>query len=379
MRQVSELLKFADTFSKTICKTNIYSLQTEHFEVLNNYIYVFTNNNFFMKKKFLLFAFSAILLASCNNENTGGLFQTDDEEVAIELLSHVKRVESVEFINDSEYEEFLTPKIRSMISKDRQAMKRVGSATNTDVDTIYSLSDIPVIKEIISKNIIYVSGEMLTETQDITLEEENILNTMTATPLLPEQTIKKTVSKDGMLTSYGADGNILSSEPYEEPNMKPFLDSLKYYVDLAEKELSKQEVKSQSAFAKIKSSAMPNGTNVWQMDDGNIVIEEIISNHSENGMRVKGVDGQMRSRTITNPEMDKTLRFELYQGNQMVTRRTYQYNGSEKLKNSVKIKGSTIENPSGIISEVLFINERGIPRIRKTQEEYKQNQMIVHF
>ena len=65
-----------------------------------------------------------------------------------------------------------------MISKDRQAMKRVGSATNTDVDTIYSLSDIPVIKEIISKNIIYVSGEMLTETQDITLEEENILNTM---------------------------------------------------------------------------------------------------------------------------------------------------------------------------------------------------------
>ena len=46
MREVSELLKFADTFSKTICKTNIYSLQTEHFEVLNNYIYVFTNNNF---------------------------------------------------------------------------------------------------------------------------------------------------------------------------------------------------------------------------------------------------------------------------------------------------------------------------------------------
>ena len=220
---------------------------------------------------------------------------------------------------------------------------------------------------------------MVTETQDITLEEENILNTMTATPLLPEQTIKKTVSKDGMLTSYDADGNILSSEPYEEPNMKPFLDSLKYYVDLAEKELSKQEVKSQSAFAKIKSCAMPNRTNVWQMDDGNIVIEEIISNHSENGMRVKGVDGQMRSRTITNPEMDKTLRFELYQGNQMVTRRTYQYNGSEKLKNLVKIKGSTIENPSGIISEVLFINERGIPRIRKTQEEYKQNQMIVHF
>ncbi len=74
-----------------------------------------------MTKKFLLFAFSAILLASCNNENTGGLFQTDDEEVAVELLSHVKRVESVEFINDSEYEEFLTPKIRSMISKDRQA------------------------------------------------------------------------------------------------------------------------------------------------------------------------------------------------------------------------------------------------------------------
>lgn len=145
MRQVSELLKFADTFSKTICKANIYSLQTEHFEVLNNYIYVFTNNIFFMTKKFLLFAFSAILLASCNNENTGGLFQTDDEEVAVELLSHVKRVESVEFINNSEYEEFLTPKIRSMISKDRQAMRRVGSASNTDVDTIYSLSDIPVM------------------------------------------------------------------------------------------------------------------------------------------------------------------------------------------------------------------------------------------
>lgn len=220
---------------------------------------------------------------------------------------------------------------------------------------------------------------MFTEIKDITPEEENILNTMTATPLLPEQTIKRTESKDGMLISYGADGNILSSEPYEELDMKPFLDSLKYYVDLAEKESSRQSVKVQSSFAKIKSSAMPEGMNVWQMDNGNIVIEEIINSSSENGMRVKSVAGQMRSRTITNPEMDKTLRFELYQGNQMITRRTYQYNGSEKLINSVKIKGGTLENPSGIISEVLFVNERGIPKIRKTQEEYKQNQIIVHF
>lgn len=333
----------------------------------------------FITKRIFLFAFTAILLASCNTENTGGLFQTADEEVAVELFSHVKRVESVEFINTSDYEEFLTPEIRSMISKDRQAMMRVGAASNTDVDTIYSLSEIPVVKEIVSKNIIYVSGKMVTETQDITPEEENILNTMTATPLLPEQTIKKTESKDGILISYGADGNVLSSEPYEEPNMKPFLDSLKYYVDLAEKESSKQTVKAQSPFAKIKSSAMPAGMNVWQMDDGNVVIEEIINSNAENGMRVKGVAGQMRSRTITNPEMDKTLRFELYHGNQMVTRRTYQYNGNENLKNSVKIKGSAIENPSGVISEVLFVNERGIPKIRKTQEEYKQNQMIIHF
>jgi len=161
--------------------------------------------------------------------------------------------------------------------------------------------------------------------------------------------------------------------------MKPFLDSLKYYVDLAEKESSKQSVKAQSTFAKIKSSTMPAGTNVWQMDNGNVVIEEIINSSSENGMRVKGIVGQMRSRTITNPEMDRTLRFELFQGSQMVSRRTYQYNGNEKLKNSVKMKGSAIENPSGIISEVLFVNERGIPKIRKTQEEYKQNQIIVHF
>jgi hypothetical protein len=332
-----------------------------------------------MTKRIFLFAFSAILLASCNNENTGSLFQTADEEVAVELFSHVKRVESVEFLNTSDYEEFLTPEMRSQISKDKQAMMRVSASKNDDIDTIYSLSEIPVIKEIVSKNIIYVSGKMITVTQDITPEEENILNTMTATPLLPEQTIKKTESKDGMLISYGADGNILSSEPYDEPNMKPFLDSLKYYVDLAEIESSKQSVKAQSPFTKIKSSAMPEGMNVWQMDNGNVVIEEIINSQSENGMRVKGVAGQMRSRTITNPEMDKTLRFELYQGNQMVTRRTYQYNGNEKLKNSVKIKGGAIENPSGIISEVLFVNERGIPKIKKTQEEYKQNQIIVHF
>lgn len=47
---------------------------------------------------------------------------------------------------------------------------------------------------------------------------------------------------------------------------------------------------------------MPEGMNVWQMDNGNVVIEEIINSQSENGMRVKGVAGQMRSRTITNPE-----------------------------------------------------------------------------
>ena len=157
-----------------------------------------------MTKKFLLFAFSAILLASCNNENTGGLFQTADEEVAVELLSHVKRVESVEFLNTSDYEEFLTPEMRSQISKDKQAMMRVSGAANDNViDTVYSLSEIPSVKEIVSKNIIYASGKMFTEIKDITPEEENILNTMTATPLLPEQTIKRTESKDGIrITSY---------------------------------------------------------------------------------------------------------------------------------------------------------------------------------
>lgn len=332
-----------------------------------------------MTRKNLFLGLAAILLVSCNNENAGNLFETADEEVAVELFSHVKRVESIEFLNTSDYEEFLSPEMRSQISKDKQAMMKVSASNQDEIDTIYSLSEIPVIKEIVSKNIIYVSGKMTTITQDITPDEENIINTMTATPLLPEQTIKKTETKDGMLISYGADGNILSSEPYEEPNMKPFLDSLKYYIDLAELESSKQSVKAQSAFTKIRNSVMPAGMNVWQMDDGNIVIEEIINSQSENEMRVKGVSGQMRSRTITNPEMDKTLRFELYQGNQMVSRRTYQYNGSDKLKNSVRIKGSALENPSGIISEVLFINERGIPKIRKTQEEYKQNQLIVHF
>lgn len=333
-----------------------------------------------MTKKIILFAFLAILLASCNKENTGGLFQTADEEVAVELFSHVKRVESVEFLNTSDYEEFLSPEVRSIISKDKQAMKRMNAATNDDIDTIFSLSEIPVIKEIVSKNIIYISGKMITETQDITLEEKNILNTMTATPLLPEQTIKKTVSKDGMLTSYGADNNILSKVPYEEQNMKPFLDSLKYYVDLAEQqESSKKSVKAQSSFEKIKNSTIPVGMHIWQMDNGNVVIEEIINSSSVSSMRVKGVSGQMRSRTFTNPEMDKTLRYELYQGNQLVTRRYYQYNGSEKLINSVRIKGNNIENPSAIISESLFVNDRGIPKIRKTQEQYKQNQIIVHL
>lgn len=99
-----------------------------------------------MTKRIFLFAFSAILLASCNNENTGSLFQTADEEVAVELFSHVKRVESVEFLNTSDYEEFLTLKMRSQISKDKQAMMRVSASKNDDIDTIYSLSEIPVIK-----------------------------------------------------------------------------------------------------------------------------------------------------------------------------------------------------------------------------------------
>lgn len=76
--------------------------------------------------------------------------------------------------------------------------------------------------------------------------------------------------------------------------------------------------------------------------------------------------------------MDKTLRFELYQGNQMVTRRTYQYNGNEKLKNSVKIKGGAIENPSGIISEVL-LNERGIPKIKKLRKNINKTKLLYIF
>jgi len=331
-----------------------------------------------MKRTIYLLAVLIFTLTSCNKENSGNIFNSADE-VVVEMISQVKRVESVEFINSTDHAGFLTSELQTLISRDKNAMKRISKATKDDTDTIYSLSEIPVVKEIISTNTIFASGKMITITRDITPEEENILNTMNATPLLPEQTIKKTEAKDGKLISYGSDGNILSSQPYEESDMRPFLDSLKYYVDLAEQENSKQSVKAQSPFAKIKSSVMPAGMNVWQMENGNVVIEEIINNTAENGMRVKGINGQMRSRTITNPEMDKTLRFELYQGEQLISRRTYQYNGSEKLKNSAKIKGRAIENPSGIISEVLFVTDRGIPKIKKTQEEYKQNQIIVHF
>ena len=329
---------------------------------------------------FVYVIFFSLFFSSCNKniaEISGS--KVEKGELAVEIFNHSQCVDKIEFLSDAKYPDFISPEIISIVQTNKQAMKRMNSNTS-EIDTVFSLEEIPIYKEKITSTRIYSSGIMESESQDITPEDMNPINTFTANPLPLEATIKRTVQEDGQIKSYNGNGKLIQSVPYEEQNMRNFLDTLKHYVAIAEDSGAIQHSKYQTQFSKIKRQKIPFGAKVTELSNGNVVLEQLLESSSvSNSMRIKSNQEPLRARTELNSDMNKTIKFEVLQGNQLLLRRSYFYSNKEALRNSKYTLNLPNENPEVIKSEALIFNAKGIPMIKNTQELYLRNQMVFHF
>ena len=323
----------------------------------------------------------SLTLSSCNNnilDNSNSKIEKGD--VAIEIFSHIQSANRTEFINKNKHSDFISDKVLSLVSSNKQAMMRLNKIGANEIDTIVSLEEIPIYKETITATKIYSSGIMESEIQDVTPDDMNPINSFTANPLPIESTIKKTIIEGGMIKSYSGIGELIHSESYVGQNMKQFLDTVKYYVALSEESQEKKQMNSESQLNKIKKQKMPAGAKIIELSNGNVVLEQFIeTNKNTASFSIKGSSERLRTRTELNPEMTKTIKFEILQGEQLFERRTYFYSENKLLKNSKYAVNLPNENPEVVKSEVLVFNRQGVPMIKTTQERYLRNQMIFHF
>ncbi|MDD3079974.1 MAG: hypothetical protein PHH37_12860 [Paludibacter sp.] len=341
------------------------------------------SNKISEKTAILTFAFLALFfLNSCNKDTTEiSNSKVEKGELAVEIFTHSQCVDKIELLNETKHLDFISPEIILMVQSNKQAMMRISKSSTNEIDTLFSLEEIPIYKEKVSTTRIYSSGTMESESEDITPDNMNPINTFTANPLPAEATIRKTVQEDGLIKSYNGEGKLIQSVPYEEQNMKSFLDTLKYYVAITEDSIALQQVKSsQSQLRKIKQQSISNGLKIIELSNGNIVLEQLIESGSiSNSIKIKSSQSPLRSRTELNAEMNKTIKFEILQGDQLLLRRSYFYSNKDALKNSKYTLNIPKENPELIKSEALFFNNKNIPMIKSTQEYYLRNQMVFHF
>lgn len=339
-----------------------------------------------MKKlMFVLAMYYSLLLISCEVQPESQVTAPEIEkgEVALEIFSHSRRIEKITPLDESKHSGFITSELRSLLPALKNKRMRVKSNTN-EPDTVFLLSEIPIYKEETSYSCIYTTGLMESENEDITPPDMNPIYKFTSTPLQPEMVIKKTTIKDGKITAYNANRDVLVSEPYADTNMKEFLDTLIHYVNLAETQESKAGVAPQRALVKSQLLNMkpPKGSKVTELSNGNILLEQELDDQTTATFTGKQMiplkEGKLRSRTEITAQMDRTVRFELLQGTQLLERKRFFYSEREGLKNSAKIRGQALYNPEMIVNEFLEQSDDGLPVIRTIQEYYVTNKMVFH-
>lgn len=325
----------------------------------------------------------SFMIASCNNND---IEKPNNEskkgELAIEIFSHVQTLNKTEYINEFEHEDFLSAELISMISSNKQAKRQLKRISDNEVDTVFSLEEIPIYSEQITKTRIYSSGVMESELSDITPEDKNPINSFMANPLPEESKIRKTIIVDGMINSYSSNGDLVYSVPYAEQNMKQFLDTLKYYVSLSVDTLKNSQISLKRRIKSIEDQKVAQGIAVRELSNGNIVLEQYMDGKerlSSQRVSIMGSSERLKSRTELNPDMTKTISFELLQGNQLLERRRYTYSSNKLLRNSKSVQNLHSENPENIKTEVLILSKDGFPMIKTIQEHYLQNQILFHF
>jgi len=318
-----------------------------------------------------------LLNTACNNELQPEV-SIEKHDIAMEVNTHVTLIDQTEYLQEGLHDDFLTHEVTDIVNQQpflKQKMKR--DDNSPDVDTIFSYDEIPLIKETKNCTRIFTDGSMESVTEYLTPLSENLIFQLTETPIPDKSRIALTTQKDGMLTAYNAASEILMQEAFPVSDMRDFIDTIKVYV----KKMSQEEPdKANKLRSKIKSfkQYLTTGSNIHALSNGNLIVESPIDNEHNRFNIYPGIKGILKSRIELNPEMTKTLQYDIFQGDNLIQRKKYTYNPNKNLMNLHHNK-EICENPETIETLTLILNPKGYPVIRHSKEFYKMNQTLYYF
>jgi hypothetical protein len=271
----------------------------------------------------------------------------DKREIAMEVFSHATLIDQTEYLQEGLHDDFLSPDVVAMLVKNPFLYRKMKGTHPVESDTVFTYDEIPLIRETNTFTRIFVDGACETRTEFLTPLADNIVYGLTTAPVPEKSRIALTIVKDGLLSAYNADGDLLLQETFTESNMSEFLDTMRVYI-------------MNEAVVRADVCAMHSAN-----EEHNISLTS----------KIKGV---VKTRVELNPEMNKILQYELYHGNNLIQRKKFTYSDNQCLANWHK--GNKIcDNPASVETYTLVMNGNVKPVIRHSKEVFKRNQTYYYF
>lgn len=326
----------------------------------------------------LIIVVSCGVMLSCkSNEPDISPEKTEEQHIAIEMYTHSTTINQIEYLQVGLHDEYLHPEVIARLNSDAFLRQRLSAPFLEKSDTIFSYDEIPLVKESKSYTCISRDGAWQSSTEHLTPFETNAAYQLNANAPPEESRIFKTVVKDGHIKIYNHLDELIVEDLFPVVNMKTFLDTMKVYVQLNIKKVLNRAVDNTQIISKLKRQ-LPQSSKISQLANGHVMLEstlEELPGKTNGSPRMSGI---IRSRTELSEDMTKTMKFELFQGEYLIQRKIYSYNGKTTLCNFC-YDDIVSENPATIESESLMLNSKGYPVLHHTKEYFQRNQTYYYF
>lgn len=321
---------------------------------------------------------SGCLMISCNNnEPEVSLIKTDDQHIAMEVFTHSTIIDQIEYLKVGLHDEYLDPAIILRLKNDVFLRQKLFASSLEVSDTIFSYDEIPLIRESKSHTCILQDGTWQSSTDHLTPFETNIIFRLNENPPSEEYRISKTVVKEGHIKIYNHQGELIGEELYPVQDMREFLDTMKIYVQLNKKRMLDKAKNNAQMIRRIKKQSSES-TKVSLLSNGHVQLEFTLEKCPVEIYGIAKTPGVLKSRTELSEDMTKTLKFELFQGEYLIQRKSFTYNNNKTLCNFYQ-NDVVNENPEIIESESLVLNSKGLPVLHHTKEYFERNQTYYYF
>ncbi len=327
-----------------------------------------------MKKVIYLFLF----LVSCKDLSFDQKLP-HEAGVAMEIYTHVQTIEVEEYLKAQKHREFLTEELKVLLSSDIIAKQMLRSSSEELYDTVFSIKEIPVYSELSTATRIFDDGSSEVEIIDLTPDGINPRDQFSKTPLVQGNKMVRTIIENGRLKSFDSSGKLLVDQNYEQENYSQFLDTLKFYIEKVKSEDQPQHVRSLNYLMNYSNNS--GGTLQCEvLETGEVsLMQNLEYTEQSSGFLIDESTAYLQIKTVLNSQMSRTLKTEIWKGNQLLQQKTYTYQDKLELLNSVYKKDHYGENPESIVTKTLTFNSRGIPIIRQVVETYLRNQTFFYF